>query len=191
MLAMDLPILILDEPYANLDYSGVKQVNALLKELKKSGKTIILLTHEIEKCLGLADKFIVLFRGEKVFDGTPEEGLKENIPFKAAGIKFIQFAKEEPQLFKFLFLQKNDDNLVSLNYLPNTDSNADVILETVIKEYGLSKEDAKKLYNHLTIYTFGIASLLANGSISFDLKEINILLSDMFLSLIKNYKSNK
>lgn len=79
MIAMDLPILILDEPYANLDYSGVKQVNALLKELKKSGKTIILLTHEIEKCLGLADKFIVLFRGEKVFDGTPEEGLKENL----------------------------------------------------------------------------------------------------------------
>lgn len=79
MIAMDLPILILDEPYANLDYSGVKQVNALLKELKKTGKTIILLTHEIEKCLGLADKFIVLFRGEKVFDGTPEEGLKENL----------------------------------------------------------------------------------------------------------------
>ena len=79
MIAMDLPILILDEPYANLDYSGVKQVNALLKILKKSGKTIILLTHEIEKCLGLADKFIVLFRGEKVFDGTPEEGLKENL----------------------------------------------------------------------------------------------------------------
>lgn len=79
MIAMDLPILILDEPYANLDYSGVKQVNALLKELNKSGKTIILLTHEIEKCLGLADKFIVLFRGEKVFDGTPEEGVKENL----------------------------------------------------------------------------------------------------------------
>ncbi len=79
MLAMKLPTIILDEPYANLDYSGVKQVNALLKELKKSGKTIILLTHEIEKCLGLADKFIVLFRGEKVFDGTPEEGLKENL----------------------------------------------------------------------------------------------------------------
>lgn len=79
MIAMDLPILILDEPYANLDYSGVKQVNALLKKLKKSGKTIILLTHEIEKCLGLADKFIVLFRGEKVFDGTTEEGLKENL----------------------------------------------------------------------------------------------------------------
>lgn len=73
MLAMDLPIIILDEPYANLDYTGVKQVNNLIKELKLQGKTIIILTHEIEKCLGLADRFIVLFRGEKTFDGIPSE----------------------------------------------------------------------------------------------------------------------
>ena len=73
MLAMDLPVLILDEPYANLDYEGVKQVNSLLRDLKAQKKTIILLTHEIEKCLGLADRFIVLFRGEKTFDGTPTE----------------------------------------------------------------------------------------------------------------------
>ncbi len=75
MLAMDLPVIILDEPYANLDYGGVKQVNALVKQLKLDGKTVIILTHEIEKCLGLADKFVVLFRGQKKFDGTPQEGL--------------------------------------------------------------------------------------------------------------------
>ena len=79
MLAMNLPIIILDEPYANLDYSGVKQVNALIRELKSDGKTIIILTHEIEKCLGLADRFIVLFHGKKVFDGEPALGLKQNL----------------------------------------------------------------------------------------------------------------
>ena len=76
MLAMDLPIIILDEPYANLDFTGVKQVNSLIKQLKLDGKTVIILTHEIEKCLALADKFVVLFRSEKKFDGTPQEGLK-------------------------------------------------------------------------------------------------------------------
>lgn len=79
MLAMDLPIIIFDEPYANLDFGGVKQVNALIKKLKSEGKTIIILSHELEKCLGLADRFIVLFRGKKVFDGTPNEGLKEDL----------------------------------------------------------------------------------------------------------------
>lgn len=79
MIAMDLPIIILDEPYANLDYGGVRQINALIKDLKKEGKTLIILTHEIEKCLGLADKFIVLFKGKKVFDDTPDKALKLNL----------------------------------------------------------------------------------------------------------------
>lgn len=79
MLSMNFPILILDEPYANLDFGGVKQVNSLVKQLKEQGKTIIILTHELEKCLELADRFIVLFRGDKVFDGTPEDGLSQNL----------------------------------------------------------------------------------------------------------------
>ena len=79
MLAMELPVFILDEPYANLDYTGVKQVNSLITALKKEGKTVIILSHEIEKCLGLADRFIVLFRGKKVFDGMPEAALAENL----------------------------------------------------------------------------------------------------------------
>lgn len=79
MLSMNFPILVLDEPYANLDFGGVKQVNALVKKLKDEGRTIIILTHELEKCLALADRFIVLFRGDKVFDGTPEDGLKQNL----------------------------------------------------------------------------------------------------------------
>ena len=79
MLAMKLPIIILDEPYANLDFGGVKQVNALVRQLKSEGKTVVILTHELEKCLGLADRLVVLFRGKKVYDGTPEEGLKQNL----------------------------------------------------------------------------------------------------------------
>ena len=79
MLAMELPLIILDEPYANLDYSGVKQVNELVRQLKADGKTVIILSHELEKCLGLADHFVVLFRGKKVFDASPAEALKQNL----------------------------------------------------------------------------------------------------------------
>ncbi len=79
MLAMKLPTIILDEPYANLDFGGVKQVNKLIRQLKEEGKTVVILTHELEKCLGLADRFLVLFRGKKVFDGLPEEGLQQKL----------------------------------------------------------------------------------------------------------------
>ena len=79
MLAMKLPVIILDEPYANLDFGGVKQVNALVRQLKGEGKTVIILTHELEKCLGLSDRLVVLFRGKKVFDGKPSDGLQQNL----------------------------------------------------------------------------------------------------------------
>ena len=77
ILALGFETIIMDEPYSNLDYAGVKDVNALVSELHKSGKTLLILTHEIEKCLALADRFIVLKAGHLLFDGTPEDGLKE------------------------------------------------------------------------------------------------------------------
>ncbi|MDR2899915.1 MAG: energy-coupling factor ABC transporter ATP-binding protein [Treponema sp.] len=75
VLAMNAEIIIFDEPYANMDFPGVKQINQLLQKLIADGKTIIILTHELEKCLSLADQFIVLFKGKKVFDGTADEAL--------------------------------------------------------------------------------------------------------------------
>lgn len=77
ILAMKRDIIIFDEPYANLDYPGVLDVNNLLSHLKSEGKTLILLTHELEKCLSLADHFIILQKGKLVFDGSPEEALKK------------------------------------------------------------------------------------------------------------------
>jgi biotin transport system ATP-binding protein len=70
ILAMDAQIIIFDEPYANMDFPGVVQVNRLFQKLIADGKTVIILTHELEKCLALADRFIILCKGKKVFDGT-------------------------------------------------------------------------------------------------------------------------
>ena len=78
-LALDRHTLIFDEPYSNLDYGGVKSVNSLIEELKGKGFTIVILTHELEKCLGLAGRFMVLSRGKLVFDGTPSDGLKADL----------------------------------------------------------------------------------------------------------------
>jgi biotin transport system ATP-binding protein len=75
VIAMNAQIIIFDEPYANMDYHGVVQINELLKQLICDGRTVIILTHEIEKCLALANHFIVLFKGKKVFDGTAEQAL--------------------------------------------------------------------------------------------------------------------
>jgi biotin transport system ATP-binding protein len=87
ILAMDAEIIIFDEPYANLDWPGVLQVNAIIKELKKDGKTIIVLTHELEKVLALANRLLVLFGGRLVYDGTPKDALSGAVSLEAWGIR--------------------------------------------------------------------------------------------------------
>jgi biotin transport system ATP-binding protein len=79
VLAMDAQIIIFDEPYANLDYPGILQVNRLIQELIADGKTIVILSHELEKCLAFAGRFIVLYKGRKVFDGACKEALECNL----------------------------------------------------------------------------------------------------------------
>ncbi len=85
ILAMKRDILIFDEPYANLDYPGILEVNSLIRQLSTEGKTILILTHELEKCLGMADHFIILYKGKKVFDGIPNDAL--SLPLENWGIR--------------------------------------------------------------------------------------------------------
>jgi len=79
VLAMDAQIIIFDEPYANLDYPGIVQVNRLFQKLINDGKTVIILTHELEKCMALSNRFIVLCKGKKVFDGTAADALSRDL----------------------------------------------------------------------------------------------------------------
>lgn len=79
ILAMERELIIFDEPFTNLDYPGVMQVCKILQELKNSGKTVILLTHELEKILALADSLTILDDGIIKYSGNTESALKLDI----------------------------------------------------------------------------------------------------------------
>jgi biotin transport system ATP-binding protein len=71
ILAMGCQTIIMDEPFANLDWPGVVQVLEIVRQLKREGKTVILLTHELEKVLAFADRLVILDRGIIREDGKP------------------------------------------------------------------------------------------------------------------------
>jgi biotin transport system ATP-binding protein len=71
VLAMGCNTVIMDEPFANLDWPGVVQTLSIIRDLKNSGKTLIILTHELEKTLALADRLVILHRGVICNDGPP------------------------------------------------------------------------------------------------------------------------
>jgi biotin transport system ATP-binding protein len=75
VIAMEVETVIMDEPFANLDWPGVVQTLETVMALKRAGKTVIILTHELEKVLALTDRLVILHRGIIRADGKPEEVL--------------------------------------------------------------------------------------------------------------------
>lgn len=71
ILAMDPEIIVLDEPTAGLDPHSRKQVMDLLKQLQHEGKTIVLVTHDMNDVAQYADRIKVLQQGTLVCEGTP------------------------------------------------------------------------------------------------------------------------
>ena len=67
-------LLLLDEPFTNLDLSNNKIINNIIDSLCKSGKmTIVLVSHDPANILSWADHIIVLQDGEIIQTGSPEE----------------------------------------------------------------------------------------------------------------------
>jgi len=71
--AMGCNTVIMDEPFANLDWPGVTRTLSIIRNLKKANKTLIILTHELEKALALADRLIIIHKGKVRADSTPAE----------------------------------------------------------------------------------------------------------------------
>lgn len=78
ILALDPDVLVLDEPTAGLDYQGSKDVMDLVKSLNEKGKTIILVTHDMDIVYRYASRVCFLKDGKIDFDGTPVELFKRN-----------------------------------------------------------------------------------------------------------------
>ncbi len=73
VVAMRPECIVLDEPTAMLDPNGRKEVLECVKELNETeGVTVILITHYMEEVV-LADRVIVMDRGEVKMQGTPRE----------------------------------------------------------------------------------------------------------------------
>jgi biotin transport system ATP-binding protein len=73
ILACGPEFLILDEPFTGLDLPGVRAVLGVLTQLHRQGKTIVLLTHELDKCLAHAQRLVLLTDGTVLADGTPAD----------------------------------------------------------------------------------------------------------------------
>lgn len=95
IIALNPDILVLDEPTAGLDPLGSKIILNLIDKFNKEGKTIILVTHDMNIVLNYSDHVVVMNNGKVAFEGTPSELFSGDIS---------TYSIDVPELFKFVKL---------------------------------------------------------------------------------------
>ncbi len=108
IIALKPDILVLDEPTAGLDPEGSQIILNLIKKFNESGKTIILVTHDMNLVLNHSDNVVVINDGHIAFSGTPSDLFAQDVS---------KYSIEVPELYKFCLLLKSkgvDINISSI-----------------------------------------------------------------------------
>ncbi|MBI5295543.1 MAG: ABC transporter ATP-binding protein [Chloroflexi bacterium] len=78
VLAMQPALIVLDEPTANLDPATTHSVHELILRLRDEGKSIILVTKDLDEFMAQADDLILLDKGRVIAQGTPREVIEQH-----------------------------------------------------------------------------------------------------------------
>ena len=106
-LSMDPDIILFDEPTSALDPTMVGEVQAVIRELARRGKTMMIVTHEMKFAREICNRVFYLDQGGIYDDGTPEQIFDD--PQKELTRRFIRHIK----VFEAK-LDKNDSDFVGV-----------------------------------------------------------------------------
>lgn len=100
-------------------------------------------------------------------------------PFKTVGLNYIGFAKEETNLFRLLYMSGRAEPAKLLD-----DENTPFAVHVIVKEKGLSEEEARRVFRELWLFSHGIATMTATGNASFSDEETEAMLTDVYTGVL-------
>jgi len=85
-LAMETPVLVLDEPSLGQDAGGRARIGRILQDLHTMGRTQLLITHDLDFCAEHAERVVVMADGHILADGPAEQVLAKTQLLKRAAV---------------------------------------------------------------------------------------------------------
>ena len=110
--------------------------------------------------------------------------------FKKYGMQMVLFATEEPNLYRYLFMSENKKAHTFNDVFETLGETAGYCIDVVKRDYKLTDEKARVLFENVWIYTFGIATLCATGACRFSEEELSNMLGSSFKAAMMLVKSN-
>ena len=102
--------------------------------------------------------------------------------YKANGMAYIRFAKEEKELFKLLYMRDRSGESV-----PETTEQTGQMESMIHNNTGLSGADAKLFHLEMWAYVHGIAAMFATGFLDLDWELVSKMLTDSYQGLRKQF----
>lgn len=97
-------------------------------------------------------------------------------PYKSAGLAFLRFANDEKELFKLLFMRKRPDGQQGME----SDPIYPYVIDQITKTTSLTYEQARTFHRHMSIYSHGLAVMIATNYLVFNEAELSDALSVQF-----------
>ncbi len=99
-------------------------------------------------------------------------------PYKASGMAYIRFAKEENELFKLIFMRDR-----SIEKIEENKEEIKPLLQLIQKNTGMSEQQAYTFHLEMWIFVHGIATMIATSYLKWDEKFVSKALSDCYEGL--------
>ncbi len=93
ILAMDTPVVVLDEPTIGQDRKGIELVGGVVEDLKAAGRTVIVISHDLDFCAEHCRRVVVMARGQVQADGPAEDVLYQQALLKDAAVEPPQITR--------------------------------------------------------------------------------------------------
>ena len=120
----------------------------------------------------------------RIYDSYTSAGLKEKIPFLGVGKSYIRFAREEPELYRLLFLTRVPEYsaMKSMQHLQS------LVRPTMMNIYHITAEEADLYFRNLWFVTHSLSTLIVTGDCIYSDQEISKILTGFSISICKSIK---
>ena len=122
----------------------------------------------------------------KAYDDYVRAGLREKIPFFGVGMQYIRFAKEEPELYRLLFLTQTQDPAYSA--MRSMRHLQELVRPTLMEIYRITVEEADIYFRDLWFVVHSLSTLIVTGDCPYSDREIGQILTGFSISICKAIK---
>lgn len=180
------------------------QVAAAAFQMIKEGGVSALTARDLGSRLGTSARPIfTLFKNmEEVKQTARELAIREFMSyisdyqeytpaFKRIGMMIVRYGIHEPELFKLLFLQEHSRGVTFEQALHDLDGMDETCIQLVMRDYELTREQAKLLFEQMWTHALGLGTMCAMGVCDLPEEEIGRRQGIMFASLMTFIKSGR